>query len=227
MHRNRLNMIIRYVGGNVVADIGTDHAFVPIKLIDENLCEKVIATDVNEGPLKSAECNISKNCMNDKIELRLGSGLLPLKESECNTIIIAGMGGELICKILTQGELIARATECLILQPMNAQDILRKFLNENGYEIIHEDITVEGFKVYNLLVVRSGGSFCECDEFSYHLPECLYNHVYFDKLLSKKKREFTKILNGLISAQNADEEKIRKYKEFLDRIYKIEKHTTK
>ena len=223
MYSNRLNMILQYVNGKVVADIGTDHAFVPIKLIDENICEKVIATDVNKGPLKSAESNIIKHCLSDKIELRLGSGLLPLSPDECDTIIIAGMGGELICKILSEGETVARSSECLILQPMNAQNILRKFLNENGYKIVCEDITVEGFKVYNLLVVKDGGVFCESDEFSYHLPEDLYKHNYFDKLLLKKKREFTKILNGLTTAQNADYDKIEKYRLFLDKICDLEK----
>lgn len=223
MYRKRLDMITEHVKGTVVADIGTDHAYVPIKLIEKNICEKVIATDVNAGPLKSAESNVNKHNMEKYIELRLGSGLLPLSAGECNCIIIAGMGGELVCNILSEGEYVARNAGLLILQPMNAQDMLRKFLNENGYKIIDEDITVEGFKVYNLILAQYGGEYINIDEFSLHLPGYLFEKDCFPALLAKKKREFTKILKGLLSSSVEDDIKISKYQDFLRKIEYIEK----
>ena len=96
----RLDCIIGYVNSNVVADIGTDHAYVATELIKTNRAKRVIATDVNQGPLNAAIENIKKNNMENVIETRLGSGLSVLKKGEADTIIIAGMGGELICEII-------------------------------------------------------------------------------------------------------------------------------
>ncbi len=224
MYRKRLDMITEHVKGDIVADIGTDHAYVPIKLIEKNNCKKVIATDVNIGPLQSAESNVKKHNIDSYIELRLGSGLSPLSVGECDCIIIAGMGGELVCNILASGESVARGTGLLLLQPMNAQDLVRKFLNENGYKIIDEDITVEGFKVYNLILAQNGGEYKTIDEFSLHLPEYLYKKECFPALLAKKKREFSNILKGLSASSDVDNTKILKYKEFLHKIECIEEN---
>lgn len=222
MYRKRLDMIAENASGRVIADIGTDHAFVPVKLIEKGKCERVIATDLNKGPLDAARRSVEKNGMSDKIELRLGNGLAPIALGECDTVIIAGMGGELLCKILSDGKDIANSTELLILQPMNAQDLLRKYLNENNYTIIDEDITVEGFKVYNLLKVKNGGNRRDIDEFSLHLPEYLYEKPCFKELLAKKKREFTNIKKGLEAADEKDNEKIQKYSGFIERIKELE-----
>ncbi len=222
MQTIRLNMIISRINADAVADVGTDHAYIPVRLIKEARAKRVIATDMNEGPLSSARSNVDAEGVGDRVELRLGDGLSPLKECECDNIVIAGMGGELISTILKEGEAVAKSAKLLFLQPMNSQELLREYLIENGFEIVDEDIEVEGFKVYNLIIAKAGKSEKVTDEFLLHLPEYLYNHPKFPKLLAKKKREFDKILTGLIRAKEKDTEKIEKYSLFMDRILKLE-----
>ncbi|MBQ7793347.1 MAG: SAM-dependent methyltransferase [Clostridia bacterium] len=222
MQTIRLNMIISRINAAVVADVGTDHAYIPVQLIKNNRAERVIATDMNKGPLSAARHNTEENGVSDKVELRLGDGLSPLGVGECDVIVIAGMGGELISTILSEGDKVAKSAEMLLLQPMNSQELLRGFLIKNGYEIIDEDIEVEGFKVYNLIIARKGDSLPVTDEFLLHLPEYLYSHPKFLKLLAKKKREFEKILSGLTKARDKDYTQIQKYEGFLNRIYKLE-----
>ncbi len=222
MQTIRLNMIIGKINTKTVADVGTDHAYLPTELIKEGRAERVIATDMNKGPLSSARENVEAEGLLEKIELRLGDGLSPLKIGECDNIVIAGMGGELISTILKEGEAVAKSADRLFLQPMNSQELLREFLIENGYEIVDEDIEVEGFKVYNLIVVKCGKSERVEDEFLLHLPKYLYSHPKFPKLLAKKKREFEKILSGLKKAKEQDSEKIEKYSRFIKRICVLE-----
>ena len=214
----RLDMILRHAEGKSFADVGTDHAYIPIELTRRG--GKVIATDIKKGPLLMAKKNAEKHGV--EIELRLGSGLAPICAGEVECIIIAGMGGEMIEKILTEGMEVAKKS-VLLLQPMNGQDTLRKFLAQNNFQIICEDIAVEGHKVYNFIKAKSGGRCKAGDEFSLHLPEYLYDHPLFFQLLKKKKREFTKILEGLLHGAKKDAAQIEKLQSFLDKIEEIER----
>lgn len=210
----RLNCIMRYVNSDTVADIGTDHAYVATELIRLGRAKRVIASDVRKGPLGAASENIKKNNMEDKIETRLGSGLSVLKKGEADTAIIAGMGGELICDIIKQDVEIARSLT-LILQPMNAQYELRKFLLENGFTIEKEDIECEGYRVYNIMVVKSGKREPFEKDIYYHIPKYLIENSNFNALFEKKKREFGKIVNGLEKSENCDIIKLNYYKECI------------
>lgn len=217
----RLQCIINHVRGSIAADIGTDHAYVPVRLIDERRAEKVIASDVRKGPVESALRTVKKYNMDDRIDVRLGTGLSVLGENEADVIIIAGMGGILISEIISEGKNIASNAE-LILQPMNCQYELRKYLIENGYTITDEDIAVEGFKVYNLLTVRKGTQQPFSKDIYYHLPPCLYKHKYFNELYKKKKREFTKVIKGLENSNKTDIKKLEQYKDWLKELERIE-----
>lgn len=215
----RLNCILNNITGKTMADIGTDHAYIPIKLAQDNKIIHAIACDIKEGPLNIAKNNVNKYGFSDIIELRLGSGLDPLSENEVETVVIAGMGGEMIINIL-KNEKSATYSE-LILQPMNYQAELRKWLSDNNFTIISEDLSLEGFKVYNLLKVKKGTPYNFLNELEYHLPKYLYNHPLFHELSAKKKREFTKILTGLEKAEIKDYSLINKYSDFLKEIEKI------
>ncbi|MGM9937652.1 MAG: tRNA (adenine(22)-N(1))-methyltransferase [Candidatus Ornithomonoglobus sp.] len=208
----RLNCIINYVNADTAADIGTDHAYVSIELIRSGRAKRVIASDVRKGPLDIAKGHIEKYGLCGRIETRLGGGLSVLEPGEADTIIIAGMGGELIEEIIRQDEAIARASQ-LILQPMNSQYELRKYLLENGFTIEKEDIECEGHRVYNLLIVKSGEQKPFEKDIDYHLPPYLYNHEKFGALLDKKQREFIKIIKGLEKSENCDIIKLEYFKE--------------
>lgn len=214
MLTTRLNCIINYVNSNVAADIGTDHGYVATELIKKGRAKRVIATDVRQGPLDAAIENIKKNKMEDVIETRLGSGLSVIKSKEIDTAVIAGMGGELICQIIKEDIDIARDIK-LVLQPMNSQYELRKFLIENGFIIKTEDIECEGERVYNILIVEKGEMKPFKKDIYYHIPEYLKENRNFNMLFNKKKREFVKIIKGLENSNNCDYEKLDYYKKSL------------
>ena len=215
----RLQAIINNVTCTKIADIGTDHAYIPIFLTEKNLADKIIATDINEGPLNVARENIDKKGLN--IETRLGGGLSVIGAGEVDEIIIAGMGGILISEIIDNDIVTAKSSR-LILQPMNAQYELRKYLLSHGFKITGEDIAVEGFKVYNIIIAESGEMKPFETDFEYQIPKYLTEHKYFKNLCQKKRREFTKVINGLLNSNDADEEKLKLYKYWKKELDKYE-----
>ncbi len=212
----RLDMILRNVKTSSVADIGTDHAFIPIALSERGI--RVIATDANSGPLLSAKRNIEKRGLN--ITLLQGYGLEVLKAGDTEEIIIAGMGGDLIISIISDGIEKALSSR-LILQPMNSQAELRQFLIENGFEIENEDLSKEGRKVYNLIVAKAGNMKLPDKETDLHLPPILYSHPLFPMLIEKKEREFKKQFIGLSKGKNSSTEELKRLENLLLDIEKI------
>lgn len=217
----RLEMILRHIKGSSCADIGTDHAYIPIKLAEKGM--HVIATDIRLGPLEMGRLNAEKH--GQKIEFRLGGGLTRIEKNEVETIIIAGMGGEMIEKIIREDEEKARCAT-LVLQPMNSQYELRRYLAEKNFTIIEEDIAVEGFKVYNLMVVKSGAANIYERDIDLHLPKSLYSHELFSKLLEKKKREFVRIYDGILKSADKDLTEIEKMRSLICDIEEIERRIT-
>lgn len=217
----RLKCIIDNTHGRKIADIGTDHAYIPIYLIENSLAEYIIASDVKKGPLSIASENIKEHKLLNKIETRLGSGLSVLKNNEVDTVIIAGMGGQLISEIIQADIDIAKNVN-LTLQPMNAQYELRKYLIENGFTIVSEDISVEGFKVYNILNVKNGRQTKFKNDIEYHLPKYLTGHKYYHDLYDKKYREFSKVIHGLKNSNNPDKKKLELYEYWLEELKKYE-----
>ena len=218
----RLEMILRHIEGNSCADIGTDHAYIPIELAKKGI--KVIATDIMPGPLKIAAENVKKNDV--EIELRLGGGLTPIKKGEVDCIIIAGMGGEMIEKILSECPEKTGGVK-FVLQPMNRQFELRNYLLENGFTILEEDLALEGFKVYNLIVAsrdeKNGQVIVYKSDIDKHLPEVLYRNPCFTALIDKKKREFTKIYSGLQKSKEANDNEVKKIEQVLFEIEEVER----
>lgn len=205
---------------NTVADIGTDHAYIPIRLIQDKRCSHVIASDIRQGPVEAARHSVEKYNLSKHIEIRKGSGLSTLSKGEADVIIISGMGGILISQILSENIEIARSANRLILQPMNAQYELRHFLEENGFPITGEDLASEGFKVYNFIFVTNTEkqSVEYKNEIDYHLPPCLYENKHFKALREKKRREFTKILAGQSRSSNPDKSMMDYCKKRLNEI---------
>lgn len=217
----RLECIIKHTNGKKVADIGTDHAYIPIYLIENKISDYIIAGDIRQGPAEIAKANVENHKLSDKIEIRLGSGLSILNENEVDTIIIAGMGGQLISEIIDADLEIARKCS-LMLQPMNAQYELRKYLIKNNFKITNEDIAVEGFKVYNIINAENGYQAEFKNDIEYHLPEYLKNNIYYKNLYDKKHREFTKVIKGLENSKNTDINKLNLYKYWLKELEKYE-----
>lgn len=224
MLTNRLRVIAENINGKRIADIGTDHAYIPIYMVTERGAEYAIASDIKPGPLAIAEKNIKKYGCGEKTEIRLGSGMTVLTEADnIATAVIAGMGGEVICGILAESGEIASACQELVLQPMNSQYELRKWLFENGYRIIKEDLAAEGIKIYNIIVVKREEEKKSIynDDFELHLPPSLYGHELFVKLAEKKMREFKKIKTGFERAKEKDMSVVEKYDGYLKRAREL------
>ncbi len=212
----RLQCIFDKVKGEKAADIGTDHAYIPIELIKNGVCKSVLASDIKEGPLKIAKQNIKNHGFD--ITTRLGGGLSVLSPGEVDDIIIAGMGGKMILEILKEN-LATASLSRLILQPMNSQYELRKWLVQNGFSIIDEDLAVEGFKVYNIIVAdKSQEAIIYKEDIDYHVPEFLKEHKFYEKLLDKKIREFSKIIKGCEKSKT--EHEVTVYKDYLSVLEK-------
>ena len=142
------NMVTK---GSVVADIGTDHGYLPIYLVQNNISEHVIAMDVNKGPLNKALLNIGQLHLENKIDIRLSDGLDNLEKDEANTVTICGMGGKLIAKILECGKNKISQDIELILSPQSEIQLFREYLLQNGYRIVKEDMIIDDGKFYVII----------------------------------------------------------------------------
>ena len=142
--------------GASVADIGTDHGYVPIYLVERGIASKVIAMDVNQGPLNRARMHIVGHGLGDRIETRLSDGLARICPGEVDTVIASGMGGPLTIRILQEGKEVADQLNTLILQPQSEICRVRRFLTENGYRIGQEDMVLEDGKYYPVMRVVHG-----------------------------------------------------------------------
>ena len=137
--------------GAALADVGTDHAYLPAWLLGRGLVRRAIAADINKGPLDRARLTAQQYGCTDQMEFRLCDGLAGIAPDEVDTIVIAGMGGETIAAILQAAAWVRDGRYTLILQPMSAQPDLRSWLWRNGFSIKKEEIICEGDKLYNIL----------------------------------------------------------------------------
>ena len=145
----RLSSVASMVtAGNCLADVGTDHGYVPIYLYERNIIPRAIAMDVNKGPLERAALHIAESGMKEAIETRLSDGLTALKPGEADSVVIAGMGGPLIIRILSAHPEVTESLKELILQPQSEISEVRIWLYEQGYEIVEEHMVFEDGKYY-------------------------------------------------------------------------------
>ena len=177
--------------GSRLADIGTDHAYLPVALLLDGIIPSAVASDVNRGPLERGRLTAQQAGVEENIDFRLTDGLHGLDESQADTVVIAGMGGELIARILSEAPWTREVL--LLLQPMTAQPELRRWLTENGYRIQRETIVCEGEKLYIVLAACGG------QDTPYALAEFWAGRqrrgesaplrlAYLDDLLTRRKR---------------------------------------
>lgn len=134
--------------GSRVADIGTDHALLPVFLVETGICPAAVAVDVRPGPAAAAERAVGSAGLNDRIAVRIGDGLSPVSPEEAEDIVIAGMGGETIVAILAAADWLRCGRYRLILQPMTHAEILHRWLYEHGFDIEQEHLIADGGQRY-------------------------------------------------------------------------------
>lgn len=208
--------------GESVADIGTDHGYLPIYLIKNNISDKVILTDINKGPMDMATKNLNQYGVPlDHYMTRIGSGLEPIQIGEVDTAVIAGMGGLLIRDILSDNMKKSQSIKKIILQPRNAQDKLREWLSLNGFEIVNEYLVREGNYICEIITVQPGTGH-KTKPIYYEISEKLIQKKdpLLEEFIIKKINTEKKILKH--TSQNNSEKSQIQYEQSTLRIKELE-----
>lgn len=220
----RLKCIADLVENNaILCDIGTDHGHLPLYLIQNKTINQALACDINEGPLSSALENAKIVGLDAKMDFRLTPGLENIKPHECDTISIAGMGGETISIILQDAKWTQDGKHKLILQPMTRISDLREFLCENNYIIENEYLCKEDHRFYIVIVAcgnKNLGTVAN-DELEYYIPKKLCKDKLANEYLTKFKSTETRVLDGLLSAKNHNQAQIEHQKKLINYIDKL------
>ncbi|MBZ9688149.1 class I SAM-dependent methyltransferase [Clostridium estertheticum] len=179
----RLNVIVSMIEKcDSVIDVGTDHGYVPIYLVKNDVIKSAIASDINRGPVEKARNNIAESGVSSQISCRLGSGLSTVKKGEAEIAIIAGMGGNLIRDILEADLEVVKQFKYMILQPVQNAEVLREYLYVAGYNIIDEEICNDDGKFYEIIKVK------------YDTKPLILDSIYYEisKILLDKKEAVMK-----------------------------------
>lgn len=200
----RLRKVAEYVNNSdCLADIGTDHGYVPIFCVTQGRAKTAVASDISIGPLNIAQKNIEKYLLSDKISTRISNGFENFEKGSFDTAVIAGMGGLLINEILENGKRKFSDKTHIILQPMIAQSEVRRYLSNNGFIIEKENLAKEGNKIYNIFLCKKGVE--RLSEFDIYVGKRLLEdkNPLFLKYIDGKIRTLEKIINGLKKAENS------------------------
>ena len=196
----RLDAVAAFVPEKAaVADIGTDHGYIPIHLIESGRAAKALAMDVGRGPLNRAREHIEamEPQFRERIELRLSDGLKELKAGEADTVVIAGMGGELIIRILDQGRHVWETVKTWVLSPQSEPEQVRQFLAREGFGICREQMVKDGGKYYTIMEVKRG-TMPPMGEAEYRYGPCLIRdcHPVLLEYLDQEEERLSGVLKG-------------------------------
>ncbi|WP_303973410.1 tRNA (adenine(22)-N(1))-methyltransferase TrmK [Streptococcus merionis] len=218
----RLKTVVSFVPqGARLLDVGSDHAYLPLYLMAKGQISFAIAGEVVAGPYQSALAHVSRSAFAKSIEVRLADGLSAMTPAdEIDTIVIAGMGGRLISRILGNGCAGLEQVRRLILQPNNSEDEVRSWLQQNGYALIAEAILEESGKFYEILVAEAGqqelsdkelrfGPFLSQEKSDVFQARWLKENLKLEQALSQ-------IPDSKVSQRQVLEERILAIKEVLD-----------
>ena len=208
-----------------LADVGCDHGYIPIYLIQNQRIQAAIAMDVNPGPLERAKEHIFQFGLSDYISFRLSDGVQALKTGEADTVVIAGMGGGLVMKILEEGAEILASVKELILQPQSEIQRVREYLFTHDYQVVQEDMVEEDGKYYPMMRVVHGRKAMD-RTYEEHLVQYRYGelllaqkHPVLLQFLQKEQKQYEMIRGRL--QQQPSTETIQKRVEELEEDYKM------
>ncbi len=190
--------------GCVLADIGTDHAYLPVWLLEQGKIASAIAGDIAEGPCLAAKNTVSMHAMKGKVEVRLGSGLEVLQAGEADCIAIAGMGASTMIEILEADMPLAVEAKRLVLQPMAGAASLRKWLIQNGWHIFAEDLVADGRHLYEIMAVERGESEAFSDAVLEIGPSLIEaKHPLLAKQFARQINNYKKLLANMGKSEQA------------------------
>ncbi|MBQ6807055.1 MAG: SAM-dependent methyltransferase [Lachnospiraceae bacterium] len=229
----RLSAVASMVSmGNRVCDVGCDHGFVPIYLVQQGISPQVLAMDVNEGPLEQAREHIRAYDLASYIKTRLSDGLKAYQEGEADSLICAGMGGRLMMQILCENEDKTSSFGELILQPQSDIELFRCFLRKQGYQLVEENMIEEDGKYYPMMKVVKQERRCEtvpCGESTeaawHQRMEDRYGplllqkkHPVLYRYLEREKRICEQILGQLQMQGLEDKKRSSRYEEITEQL---------
>ena len=212
--------------GAHLVDVGTDHGYIPLWLLQEGKIATAIASDVREGPLQHAIDSAKATGLSNQIKFLLCDGLSPLCETCCDTVIIAGMGGETIIKILQRAPW-TKQNVSLILQPQSKIEILHEWLEQNGYAIFNVRLVKDAGRIYGIYLVRGGTSR------ALSTP----GERYADRLLLQQKdpllpeyldgviKKFRRSISGLQQAKKQNSQVLLRQQAILEDLESMRKET--
>ena len=202
-----------------VVDIGADHGYLSIFIEKTKSPKKIIAADINEKPLLSAKRNIEKTGAKS-IETRLSDGLAKIQPDEVDTVIIAGMGGEVISGIIDRAEWLKDSRYTLLLQPMTSATNLRRYLAENGFDIVYEQAVKDAGKIYSVIKAQFVGELKSFDEAFFHIGK-LNAQNELDREYIKKQLKIAKECKEQLQNVGEAKEKYAFYKNLTEKIEEI------
>ena len=205
----RLKAVAGFVGkGCVLADVGCDHGYIPIYLLQKEQIPKAIAMDVNEGPLLRAKAHIREWGLENYIETRLSDGVQALKRGAVQSVVIAGMGGPLMEKILLEVREVLLEISELILQPQSEIAHFRKFLAQQGYRIVQEDMIEEEGKYYPMMKAVHGKMSWKTEvEYVYGGELLRQKHPVLKQYLKGQQQKAEKLLESLQKSETESAKK--------------------
>lgn len=224
MLSDRLKMVAQLVNScNTIADIGTDHGYIPIWLIKNNVCKYAIATDVSKGSCDKAQNNVNINRLNEFIDVRCGNGLevIDVGKDNVDTIIISGMGGLLMIDVLNSKIDVVNKAKQLVLQPQRDINKVREFIINNGFKIENETIIKDKDKIYIAINAIKGTdkNYSEKDLYFGKFLPYENSHVFKEYV----NIEMNKLNNAIINIKaNLNDENIERYNDIL-KLYNLYK----
>lgn len=203
-----------------VADIGTDHGYIPLWLIRQGVIPGAIAMDIHKGPLQRAKENIQAYELEEKIETRISDGLGELRPGEADCVVIAGMGGSLVIKILKEGAEVLRTVRELVLQPQSDMEKVRRFLQKEGYRITSEKMILEDGKFYPMMRAEHG-RMKELSEIEALYGPCLLKekNVCLKQFLEREQQTFENVRRSLAESKTTRaKERLLEIEEKIEQI---------
>ncbi|MBR1456308.1 MAG: SAM-dependent methyltransferase [Oscillospiraceae bacterium] len=202
--------------GRGVIDVGTDHGYLPAALAKAGYPGVILASDINDEPLHAAKRTAQAAGVTDKIRFLLCDGLHGCDPEAVDTLVLAGMGGDLICRILDEAEWTMDPQYTMILQPMTKAEVLRYWLSNNDYGIVREDLVEDGGKLYSILTVRFGTAWPLTDaELFTGSRKLLAEDPLFQPFLEAQITRMEKALAGMEEGSDMDVGKHKLYAEVL------------
>ena len=211
--------------GSRVADIGTDHGYLGIYLLQSGAARHVIACDLRKDPLENARRNAKLFGVDGEMELRLSDGLEKILPDEVDTVVMAGMGGDLIQKILSQCPWRKREGLQFILQPQSAGNVLRRWLCEDGFEIQREEPVQDGHFLYTVMDIRQGEPAPLTPGTEYASPALLASgSPLVGNYLARVENALQETVRGLTNAEKQRPERLAYFGQALLEIQEMRKH---